>query len=66
MLKTSITESVEPKKSVVKVGGGGRNIAEPIDKHKVDGSGRSSGDSDKKCSLDAPQCILPRYVPRFL
>ena len=38
MLKTSSTESAEPRKGVVGVGGGGRNRAEPVGKHEVDGN----------------------------
>ena len=37
MLKTSSTESAKPRKGVVGVGGGGRNRAEPVGKHEVDG-----------------------------
>ena len=37
MLKTSNTESAEPRKRVVEVGGGGRNRAESDGKHKVMG-----------------------------
>ena len=37
MLKTSSTKSVEPKKGVVEIGGGGRNKAELVGKHEVDG-----------------------------
>ena len=37
ILKTSSIESAEPRKSVVGVGGGGRNRAEPVGKYKVDG-----------------------------
>ena len=40
MLKTSSTESAEPRKGVVGVGGGSRNRAEPVGKHKVDGVDR--------------------------
>ena len=49
MLKTSSTESAEPRKGVVGVGGGGKNRAEPVDKHEsdgVDGDGGCSGDFD--------------------
>ena len=46
MLETSSTESAEPRKGVVGVGGGGRNRAEPVGKYEVDGvddgGGRSS------------------------
>ena len=51
MLKTSSTESAEPRKGVVGVGGGGRNRAEPVGKHEVDGvndGGGRSGDFDKR------------------
>ena len=37
MLKTSSTESAEPRKGVVGVGGGGKNRAEPEGKYKVMG-----------------------------
>ena len=37
MLKTSSTKSAGPRKGVVGVGGGGRNRAGPVGKHKVDG-----------------------------
>ena len=49
MLKTSSTELAEPRKGIVGVGGGGRNRAEPVGKHKsdvVDGGGGRSGDFD--------------------
>ena len=48
MLKTSSTKSVEPRKGVVGVGDGGRNRAEPVGKHEVDGNGGvgCSGDFD--------------------
>ena len=52
MLKTSSTESAEPKKGVVGVGGGGRNRTEPVGKHEVDGvddgPGRSVNSDRKK------------------
>ena len=51
MLKTSSTKSAEPKKGVVGIGGGGRNRAEPVGKHEVDGvdnDGGRSGDFDRK------------------
>ena len=51
MLKTSSTESAEPRKFVVGVGGGGKNRSELVDKHKVDGvddGGGHSGDFDRK------------------
>ena len=38
MLKTSSTESAEPRKDVVRVGGGGRNRARPVGKHKSNGN----------------------------
>ena len=51
MLKTSSTKLVESRKGVVGVGGDGKNRAEPVGKHEVDGvddgSGRSS-DFDRK------------------
>ena len=48
MLKTSSTESAEPRKSVVGVSGGGRNRAE-VD--GVDDGGGRSGDFDRKFHL---------------
>ena len=52
MLKTSSIESAEPRKGVVGVGGGGRNRAEPVGKHELDGGdnngGGCSGDFDRK------------------
>ena len=64
MLKTSSTESAEPRKGVVGVGDGGRNRAEPVGKHKLDGSddgghfdgGSCNGDSDRNSS-DAPKLV---------
>ena len=47
MLKTSTTKSLEPRKGVVGVSSGGRNRAEPVGKHEVDGiddGGGRSGD----------------------
>ena len=66
MLKTSSTNSIEPRKGVVGVGGGGRNRAEPVNKHEGDGSddgghvdgGSCSGDYDRNSS-DAPKLICP-------
>ena len=70
MLKTSSTESAEPRKGVVGVGGGGRNRVEPVSKHEVDGGGDGgdngghddggghSGDSDRNSS-DAPKLMCP-------
>ena len=48
MLKFLSTESGEPRKDVVRVGGGGRNKAEPFGKNEVDGNdgGRHTGDFD--------------------
>ena len=71
MLKTSSTESAEPRKGVVGVGGGGRNRAEPVDKHEIDGSndgghvdgGSRSGDSNRNSS-NAHKLIYPP-VPLF-
>ena len=37
MLKTSSTESTEPRKDVVGDGGGGRNRSESVGKYEVDG-----------------------------
>ena len=50
MLKTSSTKSAKPRKGVVGVVGGGRNRAEPVSKHKVDGdeSDGCSGDFNKR------------------
>ena len=54
MLKTSSTESAEPSKGVVRVGGSGRNRAEPVGKHELDGgnndNGGRSGDSNRNSS----------------
>ena len=47
MLKTSSTDSAEPRKGVVGIGGGGRNRAKPVGKHESDsgdGGGGRSGD----------------------
>ena len=54
MLKTSSTESAEPRKGIVRVSGGGRYRAEPIGKYEIDGiddSGNCSGDFNKKFYL---------------
>ena len=51
MLKTSSTKSAESKKSIIGVGGDGRNKAEPVGKYKVDGvddGSDCSGDFNKK------------------
>ena len=37
MLMTSSTDSAEPRKGVVGVGGGGRYRVEPVGKHEIDG-----------------------------
>ena len=66
MLKTSSTKSAKPRKGVVGVGGGGRNRAEPVGKHELDGSddgghvdgGSRNGDSDRNSS-DAPKLMCP-------
>ena len=66
MLKISSTESAEPRKDVVGIGGGGRNRAEPVGKNKSDGSddgghvdgGSRNGDSDRN-SPDAPKLMCP-------
>ena len=54
MLKTSSTKSVEPRKDEVGVDGGGRNRAELVGKHELDGDnndgGGCSGDSNKNSS----------------
>ena len=45
MLKTLSTESAEPRKGLVRVGGGDRSRAKPVSKHEVNGNegvGRSS------------------------
>ena len=55
MLKTSSTETAEPKKGVVGVGGGGRNKTESIGKHeadRVDNGGGCSGDFDRRFHLE--------------
>ena len=61
MLKTSCTKSAEPKKGVIRVGGGGRNKAEPVGKYEFDGNdgGSCNDDFNKKCSLDAPKLMCP-------
>ena len=46
MLKTSSTESAEPRKGVVGAGGGGRNRAELVGKHESDGVDGGGGRSD--------------------
>ena len=53
MLKTSSTESVEFRKSVVGVSGGGRNRAEPVGKHEFDGNEGvdCNGDFNKRFHL---------------
>ena len=59
MLKTLSTKSAEPKKSVVGVGGGGRNRAEPVGKHEVDGvddGGGRSGDFNRKFHSSYNSC----------
>ena len=52
MLKTSSTKSAEPRKGVVGASGVGRNRAEPVGKHELDGGdndgGGRSGDFDRK------------------
>ena len=62
MLKTSSTKSAEPKNSVVKIGIGGRNRAEPVGKHKLDGGdnngGSCSGNSNGNL-LNAPKLVCP-------
>ena len=66
MLKTSSTELAEPRRGVVGVGSGGRNRAEPVGKHEVDGSddggyvdgGSRNGGSDRNSS-DAPKLMFP-------
>ena len=77
MLKTSSTESAEPRKGVVGVGGGGRNRAEPVSKHKVDGvdgvddGGGRSGDrkfhpklqyGSRATYLDAQDKLINRLI----
>ena len=52
MLKTSSTESAEPRKGVVGVGGGGRNRAEPVDKHEVDGIDGVDGGGGRNGDFD--------------
>ena len=49
MLETLSTKSAKPRKSIVRVGSGGRNKAESVSKHKsdiVDGDDGCSGDFD--------------------
>ena len=66
MLKTSSVDSTEPRKGVVGVGGDGKNRAEPVNKHEVDGSddgghvdgGSRNGDSDTNSS-DTPKLMYP-------
>ena len=62
MLKTSSTESAEPRKVEVGVGGSGRNRAKPVGKHELDGGdndgGGHSGNSNKN-SLNAPKLMCP-------
>ena len=51
MLKTSSTESAEPRKRIAGVSGGGRNRTEPVGKHEVDrvnDSPSRSVNSDRK------------------
>ena len=51
ILKSSSTKSAELRKSVLGVGGDGRNGSEPVGKHEVDGvddGGGYSGDFNKK------------------
>ena len=52
MLKTLSTESAEPRKRVVGVDGGGRNRAESVGKHEVD------GDEGVGCSSDLIQSFM--------
>ena len=54
MLKTSNTELIKPRKSVVGAGGGGKNKAEPVGKHevdRVDDGGGCNGDFVRKFYL---------------
>ena len=46
MLKTLNTKSVEPRKGVIGVSGGGKNRTELISKHEVDGVDDGSGRSN--------------------
>ena len=51
MLKTSSTELAKPRKGVVGVGNSGKNRAEPVGKHEVDGiddGSTRSGDFNRK------------------
>ena len=59
MLKTSNTESAEPR-CVIGVGGGGRKRAEPVGKYEVDEVGDSGGrsaDFDRKFHPLYDSCI---------
>ena len=66
MMMTLSTESAEPGKGVVGVGGGGRNRAKLVSKHEVDGSDDSghvdgnsrNSDSDRNSS-DTPKLMCP-------
>ena len=62
MLKTSSIESTKPRKDIVGVGGGGKNRAEPVSKHKLDGSDNNgssrSGDFNSNSS-NAPKLMCP-------
>ena len=52
MLKTLSTESAEPRKSVVGVGGGGRNRAELVGKHESNGNDDGIYVAGGGCSSD--------------
>ena len=61
MLKTSSTELAKSRKVIVRVGGGGRNKAELVGKHEVDGVDDSDGRSghfDRKFHLSYDSRII--------
>ena len=59
MLKTLSTKSAELRRGVVEVGGGGRNRAEPVDKHEIDGVENGDG-----CNGDFDRKFHPLYDSR--
>ena len=61
MFKTSGIESAKPKKGLVGVGGGGRNRAELVGKHELDGSDNDGGG----CSGDFNRKFHPLYDSRI-
>ena len=66
MLKTSSTESAEPRMGVVGVGSGGKNRAEPVDKHEGDGGDNGSHDDGGSCSnnFDKKFYLMLQYDSR--